>query len=276
MHILLVKVQQKILDDKVDELIICLTDGMYVSHLQIAANKVTALPVKNLVKAIALMLEIVAIQKDFTSVFKSMPLEATQLIAGIELPTDDHFAVYKQLKDSLLADGNLCDDVEVHLEIFRKNFPVKRPFFESYFRLWQQMQINKFDPSPRTLERLAYGTLNLLEHLVEQKLLHSAIYHLTDEDENLLLRYNQNRVLRIDELLMEGNLDAEHVTANNTSRRLPCMKCGSYNMLQGYNDGTQNHKQFVAIGYQCNQCGMELFDQKDLLLAGIKPIYAIS
>ncbi len=276
MHVLLVKVQQKILDDKVDELIACLSTGLEVAHLQIGAGHASSLPVNNLVRAFSLMLEIMAVQKDFGSFFNSFPHQAEQLLNGEEIPIDDHHTVYEQLKETLLAEDNLCDDVEKHLGVFNANFPLKRPFFEAYFVLWQQLCINELDPSVRILERLAYGTLNFIDFLVEEHLLHKAIYPFTEEDEKLLIRYNQNRVLRIDEVLMEGNFDADETVIDPNSRRIPCIKCGNYGPLKGYTEKQLMGSQFLAYGFQCNHCGMELFDQKDLLLAGIKPIYAIS
>lgn len=276
MHILLVKVQQKILDDKVDELIARLGAGMELAHLQIAAGKVSIIPVQDLVRAFGLMMEVLAIQKDFAGFFKKFPPQAEALLNGEEISIDDHYIVYEHLKEAMLADGNLNDDIEQQLKVFNTHFSAKRPFFEPYMILWQQLLINELDPSPRILERLAYGTLNLLELLVEERLLHKAIYPLTADDEKLLLQFNQNRVLRIDEMLMDGSYNADMATIDPNSRRIPCIKCGSYNVLRGYTETIMNTQHFVATGFQCTQCGMELFDQKDLLLAGIKPIYAIA
>lgn len=275
MHILLVKVQQKIMDDKVDELIDHLGAGLELANLQLTAGRATSMPVKHLVKAFGLMLEIIALQKDFPAYFKELPKEAELLLEGNDLPADKHFTVYERLKEILLDTTNHCDGSGKYIGAFNHHFSLKRPFFEAYIILWQKLCVNELDPSPRILERLAYGTLNLLDLLVEERLLHKAIYPLTADDENLLVRYNQNRVLRIDEMLMEGSFVADTTVLDHNSRRIPCLKCGSYNMLRGYTDERENIKQFVATGYQCTQCGMELFDQKDILLAGIKPVYSL-
>lgn len=275
MHILLVKVQQKIMDERVEELIDRLTTGLEIAHLQITAGKTSAIPIQELVRAFELMLEIITLQKDFASYFKKLPHEAGLLLNGHDIPVDEQYAIYEHLKETMLNEDNFYNDTDQYLSVFNKHLSLKRPFFESYITLWQQLCVNELDPSPRILERLAYGTLNLLELMVDERLLHKAIYPLTEDDEKLLLRYNQNRVLHIDEVLMEGNFDADITTIDPNSRRIPCIKCGCYTALHGYTEMVAERKQFIATGFQCTQCGMELFDQKDLLLAGVKPIYYI-
>lgn len=275
MHILLVKVQQKILDDKVDELIAHLTDGLELAHLQIAARHTTNQPIRDLISAFSIMLDIMALQKDFAGCFKKLPTEAKKLLADESIPIDQLHEVYELLKDKLLDINNHVHETDHRVQVFTNHFAIKRPFFEAYFVLWHQLMINKLAPSPGVLERMAYGVLNLLDLMVEQRLAHDAVYRPTEEDIELVVRYNQNRIMRIDEALMDSNVDAVRPKLDPNNHRIPCLKCSSYGALKGYKETTADGPHFIAYGFQCNQCGMELFDQKDLLLAGIKPIYTI-
>jgi hypothetical protein len=76
MHTLLIKVQQKIMDDKVDELIAHLTDGLEMAHRQIATRKTNNLSIRELISAFSILLDILALQKDFAGCFKHLPKEA--------------------------------------------------------------------------------------------------------------------------------------------------------------------------------------------------------
>jgi len=276
MHILLVKVQQTILDEKVDDLINHLTDGLEGAHLQIETKSHGTAAARCLCTAMNLMLDIAALQTDFEGYFRSFPQEAKSLMETESLPTDDHHHIYELLKTSLLNDKNHLHNPDKALATFAAHFPLKRAFLEPYFLLWQKVRDSKLPPSVSVVERLAYGVLNLLETLVAQGLLHEAVYRPTTEDAELLQRYNQNRIVSIDEALMEGNYDAENDAHNQAHRRIPCIKCGSYGPLNGYLEEQPSGARFIAYGFACNNCGMELFDQKDLLLAGIKPIYEIT
>jgi hypothetical protein len=275
MHILLIKVQQKIMDDKVDELIAHLTDGLEMTHLQIATRNTNNLSIRELISAFSILLDILALQKDFAGCFKQLPLEAISLLQDEPIGIEQQHEVYELLKDKLLNINNHVHETNHRKDVFAKYLSVNRPFFEAYITLWNQLMINKLTPSVSVLERMAYGVLNLLNLLVEHNLIHQALYPLTEQDEELITRYNQNRVLRIDEALMEGSVDGELVMNDPNNQRIPCLKCGSYGALKGYTENGLDGQYFIAYGYQCNQCGMELFDQKDLLLAGIKPIYAV-
>lgn len=276
MHILLVKVQQTILDEKVDDLITHLTDGLEGAHLQIKIKSHGTAAARYLCTAMNLMLDIAALQTNFEGYFRNFPQEAKLLMQTDSLPTDEHHHIYELLKSSLLNDKNHLHSPEKALATFAAHYPLKRAFFEPYFILWQKVRDSKLPPSVKVVERLAYGVLNLLETLVSQGLLHEAIYRPTTEDTALLQHYNQNRIVSIDEALMEGNYDADKDAHNHEHRRIPCIKCGSYSPLNGYLEEQPGGARFIAYGFACNNCGLELFDQKDLLLAGIKPIYEIT
>ncbi len=276
MHILLVKVQHKILDEKVDNLIFHLNEGLESTHRQLANNYEGTAAAQHLCSAIGGLLGVLALQKDFQGCFRHFPREAKDLALGKELPADEHHHLYELLKATLLNEKNHISSPEHTLAVFAKHFALKRPFFEPYFQLWLKVAESKLSPSARVLERLAYGTLNLVEMMVDQGLLHDAVYRASEMDTELLLRYNQNRVMSIDEALMEGNFDVDNTKLDLTNKRIPCIKCGSYAPLHGYEEIEPGSKHYIAYGFNCNHCGMELFDQKDLLLAGIKPIYEIS
>ncbi|CAN5394945.1 hypothetical protein BH09BAC1_BH09BAC1_30410 [soil metagenome] len=274
MHTLLVKVQQKILDEKVDELIFHLTEGLEGAHRQIENNFKGMAAAQHLCSAMGGLLDIASLQKDFSGYFRHFPREATTLLNGKDISVNEHHKVYEILKATLLNDKNQLNNTEHCLKVFAKEFAVNRAFFEAYFHLWEQVKDSKLAPSSRVIERLAYGVLNLLELLVEKGLLHHAVYRPKEKDSQLLQRYNQNRVISIDEALMDGQFESNDFL-NDDNRKVPCIKCGSYAPLLGYEQEEPEGKRFIAYSFCCNHCGLELFDQKDLLLAGIKPIYEI-
>ncbi len=275
MHTLLIKVQHTIMDDKVDELIAHLTDGLEMAHEQIATRKTNNLSIRELISAFSVLLDILALQKDFAGYFKTLPNEAESLLRNEPVPIDQQHEIYERLKDKLLSVNNHVHEISPRKNVFAKYLSAHRPFFEAYITLWSQLITSKISPSVVVLERMAYGVLNLLNLMVEQQLVHQAIYRLTEQDEALIVRYNQNRIMRIDEALMEGSVTGETIIQHPNNQRIPCLKCGSYAALKGYTEHGTSSPYFIAYGFQCTQCGMELFDQKDLLLAGIKPVYEI-
>jgi hypothetical protein len=272
MHILLTKVQQKILDDKIDHLIAHLSNGLASMHIHLSANQSSKQIAEKLADGYDLLLEIVAIQKDFPAYFHSFPPEAEQLTQGAELATSEQHQIYELLKTHLLETENQHTDYPHSLIMFRQHYPGRRPLMEPYLNLKQQIQLGEAKPTPLQLERLGYGLLTLLQLMVEDGLLHEAVYRPMPQDQEMLLRYNQNRVMSIDEALMT-NPKTESIETSSGTERIPCIRCGSYNHLLGYKSEQDGETYFIAYGYKCSHCGFELFDQKDLLLAGIKPAH---
>ena len=111
MHILLTKVQQKILDNKIDHLIAHLCNGLASMHIHLSANQSSKQIAEKLADGYDLLLEIVAIQEDFPAYFHSFPREAEQLTQGAELATSEQHQIYELLKTHLLETENLFTQI---------------------------------------------------------------------------------------------------------------------------------------------------------------------
>ncbi len=264
------------MDEKVEVLIIALDNGLASLHIHLDLKQSSTHTAQTIARAYDILLEIIAVQKDFPACFRNFPHRAALLAQGAEIPTDEQHQVYEWLKECLLGTDNRHHGSEYALVLFRNGFPANRALLEPYLLLKQDIGESDVPLSAPTLERLAYGLLTLLKFAVDEGFLHPSVYRLKPLDNELILRYNQNRVMRIDEALMANGTKMDNAVASSAAQRIPCIRCGSYGPLLGYKESQQDKFYFVAYGFTCAHCGFDLFDQKDLMLAGLNSVFAFS
>lgn len=233
-----------------EHMLVHLEVGLQLVHDAPAAAQKQQVAAKNLLRALRWTLRAFALKK--------IPETYLTNYLNWEPETDPEDAEWNE------------QDTEMLLQLFQDTYPARRHFYAPYLNMLQWP--GNFDHNLDSVQRLAYGVLQLFDLFMADSYLLPYTYVQTDADQLFISTYHEKRVMRVGKLLSqmdEYNYDLEVGMFNGMESRLcDCPRCGSDARLYGYY-ADELKRSFMASALICKTCRMLLFDCKELQLAGM-------
>lgn len=250
--------------------------------------------VGNLAIGIELMLKSLIAKKSFVFLYKNLPIELKIMLTqpesviktsnprlhGIDLKS---FASYKII--------NVGDCIV----IFYIYYPNLKQEYKPYFKLLSSVRdisVHASLPSFQRydLERIAYAALQLSNFLNEEDVLASRSYDNKKKDKEFLATYAKERVERVERKIEAAKKQSKEIkhpivppsAEGWESYVIECPICSCSGILEGDTetsgegfsvDYEDYGLTFLAEGFKCEPCGLELTDTEELKLAGIETVY---
>lgn len=136
------------------------------------------------------------------------------------------------------------------------------------------------------LDRSAHLLLAISELLVEKKIVNSSLFKLHEMDIKFKESYNKERIERIKKIIDSAKKKAKCIKSETMilfnesweDRLTTCPICKSDAFLSGYcdfeyektYDGADAFLTFYGESFECETCGLKLFDQEELTYSGIE------
>ena len=244
----------------------------------------------NLSISIELMLKTLIAEKAFSFLYTNLPLELQ-----VKLNYQTSSKINKPEEQGLSQFIFNTQPIDKCVSIFYTLYPEHKIKFKPYFNLFstiRNISVHGSFPSFQKydLVRIMYLAMNLTEILIQEKIYSFRYYKLTKEDERFLKNYNQERINRVKK---------EIESAKNKSRKIEqswgfmfgmddwelyntsCPICTCEGTLTGSSEygyeedemGGSEWLDFNADSFKCEECGLELLDSEELLLAGMETVY---
>ncbi len=240
--------------------------------------------------AIELMLKAFIFSKNPILVFKDLPLELRVAFTSPESVGDDF--KWRQYDVSLRSFEYKTIEMDELISTYYVFRPDLRQELQPFFKLFTQcrnVSIHASLPSFQKyeLERTAYLAMRLFKEILTAKIFGYKVYGISKDVDTIMSSLDAERANKVKQKIeraKKASKSLEHGRAYVSvdgweSYVTECPVCGSDGVLSGDTDVDYGHSEedislnFLAVGFQCDDCKLELVDVKEMKLAGISTVY---
>lgn len=245
-------------------------------------------PVGNLVIAVELMIKTFLAKKCPLLIFKDLPIPLKVLFGSpMDVPKNFNWRRYDvNLRTFSYKTINLDGCISAFYVFYPEQKQTLHPYLKVLTRC-RNASIHASLPSFQRyeLERMAYLSLQLFKLFNSSTIFTPHYYHISRKDTRFLSYFEKQRSDTVMEKIERAKKKAQ--TLNQESSSLAnddwecyvtqCPICKSDALLEGYTEEESNGEEFridfYANSFECDACGLGLYDMEELHLAGIDTIY---
>lgn len=247
--------------------------------------------VGNLCIAVELLLKATVAQKAFRYLYANIPIEVQLMLTNPDA-LDKSFSPRRFSNELKAFQQYSTIELNPAISLFYQFFPSKKQEFKPYFSLLSSIRnvsVHAALPSFQRydLDRVAYVATKLFSY-AEKKKIFPYFYLIFDEKtQSFIKNYDSERIERVQksiELARKKSKEIEHYGTMISSSDeweymvISCPVCGSDAFIGGYTEEDGNPEDgpgllFYGDSFECEDCGLELFDTEELELAGIETFH---
>ncbi len=236
-------------------------------------------------------------QHAFRFLYTDIPLELQVMLS---YPEHANELMLTRLSVELKTFNFKTIDLGQSIALFFILEPDAKPIFTPYFKYLNTIRnpcvhgtlpnFHRFD-----LERVAYASFKLFQYLTENNELKNLTFHLREEDESFLKRYDDERTERVKKAIEAAKQNVKKLNHSVSilgtlsedwdNIIVLCPVCNSNGEAGGYSEADLAYIDddlggespvgltFYASSFKCSNCSLELADEDELELAGMPKKY---
>lgn len=269
-----------------------LVNGLSLFHQIRNVNENFQVSLGNIAISIELILKTLIAENCFPFLYTNLPLDLRLKLTYPEIEKRNPILklAFKEL-ESFSFDTLQLDNC---ISIFYTIYPEKKQEYKAYFRYLSNIRnlvVHGAIPSYKKydLEKISFFAIDLMKFLQIIGTVSFKYRMFQKEDEIFYKDFDALRVKRVEEAIEKAKKRLSDV---NESLFLiapdgwdifvcKCPICNSEATFNGYcdilieptYDGEEAYLKFYADSFKCNECGLELLDNKELALAGLETVY---
>ncbi|MDO8747801.1 MAG: hypothetical protein Q7J72_01645 [Candidatus Omnitrophota bacterium] len=267
--------------------------GLEIFHKTNKAGSWSSQPaLGNLGIAVELMLKAFIVKNNPLLLFKGLPIELQVLFTCPDsLPRDFNWRLFDiDLRSFKYETKELNECISAFYVLLPEHKQELNPYMQLLSR-YRNASVHSALPSFQAYEiqRVAFLSLRLLSILQSRKIISEYAHITTKDDKYFLSAFKLDRIDRVKKKIDDAKEKSKRIPAGQASLSVDgwenyvtqCPICESDGMLSGYTDihvegsaeDVDLSLDFLADGFICEECGLELNDTEELRLAGIELYY---